>query len=160
MRAGFFPSRCAALGLVLAALAACAPTRPNETARSGQRKQLCQTAISPDGITAAIGDDDGNIRIWDIDTGEDLCVFSGHSKSVLSVTFSPDGKVLASHSNDETIRLWSVATGKELHQIICKACQTAEPVGISFSLNGELNLFWSDQCISIWDVADLLKDRK
>ncbi|WP_017305463.1 hypothetical protein [Spirulina subsalsa] len=60
-----------------------------------------------DQIFASAGDD-GSIRLWDINKGQDQNsqLLSGHDKSVTSVSFSPDGKLLASGS--KTIRIWKL----------------------------------------------------
>ena len=49
-----------------------------------------------------------SVRLWDVETGENIHTFWGHPTDVWSLDFSPDGKFLASGSYDGTILLWDV----------------------------------------------------
>ncbi|MBN1121099.1 MAG: hypothetical protein JXJ17_08475 [Anaerolineae bacterium] len=48
------------------------------------------------------------IKVWDIETGEQLYRFVGHTEEAYSVAFSPDGTRLASVSADGSIVIWDV----------------------------------------------------
>jgi WD40 repeat protein len=56
---------------------------------------------------------DNTIKLWNVETGEEIRTLKGHDSSVNSVNFSPDGKTLVSGSWDNTIKLWNVETGKK-----------------------------------------------
>ncbi|MCY4403661.1 MAG: WD40 repeat domain-containing protein [Candidatus Poribacteria bacterium] len=49
-----------------------------------------------------------SVRLWDVETGENIHTFWGHRSDVWSLDFSPDGELLASGSYDGTILLWDV----------------------------------------------------
>ncbi len=51
---------------------------------------------------------DKTIRLWSIQSGENIHTFKGHSHAVTTVTVTPDGKYIVSGSLDKTIRLWSL----------------------------------------------------
>jgi WD40 repeat protein len=68
-------------------------------------------ALNPDGTILAAGYLDSTIKLWDIETGEQLTILTGHSERVTSLAFSPDGTLLASGGTDGTVRLWGVAAG-------------------------------------------------
>ena len=52
-------------------------------------------AFSPDGNWLACGGGNKTVRIWDVESGEELLVFP-HAHQVFAVEFSPDGRWLAS----------------------------------------------------------------
>ncbi len=79
----------------------------------GHEKRICDVAFSPDGTLLASGSVDGEIILWDWQSGKMIRQFSGHTWHVNSVAFSPDGKLLASASFDKTVRIWSVESGEQ-----------------------------------------------
>ena len=48
------------------------------------------------------------IRLWEVESGENIHTFWGHTTDVQSLDFSPDGTLLASGADDGTILLWDV----------------------------------------------------
>jgi len=86
----------------------------------GHSKAACAVGFSPDGRTlATVGGDCewndprelhhfGEIRLWDVATGDLLVALEGHSQAVIRVQFSPDGKRLATSGKDYKVYLWDV----------------------------------------------------
>jgi COMPASS component SWD3 len=64
-------------------------------------------AFSPDGRLLASGSED-TVKLWDVETGQEVRTLRGHTDWVRSVAFSPDGRLLASGSQDGTVKLWDV----------------------------------------------------
>jgi WD40 repeat protein len=101
---------------------------------TGHRSQVTSVAVSPDGrrLASAGGDWDpvasryvnGELKVWELDTGRVLFELRGHADGVTAATFSPDGRYLASASGswDEDgrryaageVKLWDAQTGAEL----------------------------------------------
>lgn len=72
-------------------------------------------AFGPDGHRLASCGDDGTVRLWNADTGEQIGkTMTGHTGAVQSVAFSPDGTRLASGGDDGTVRLWNATDGRQL----------------------------------------------
>jgi WD40 repeat protein len=65
-------------------------------------------AFSPDGQILASGSDDKTIKLWDLQTEQEIVTLSGHESYVKSVAFSPDGKTLVSGGYDKKVKVWQV----------------------------------------------------
>jgi WD40 repeat protein len=65
-------------------------------------------AFSPDGrrLVSAGGE---RLKVWDMQTGEELLTLKVHTGSVENVVFSPDGHRLAGVGGDGMVTIW-VAT--------------------------------------------------
>ena len=103
----------------------------------GHTVKINSIAFSPDGKTLASGscqekneDYDcvkGDIKLWNLETEEEISSLEGHSNEVNSVAFSPDGKILASGSCEEEkdyscikgdLKLWNIETKQIIKSFI------------------------------------------
>jgi WD40 repeat protein len=75
-------------------------------------------AISPDGSRVVTGTEQGNIRLWDANTGEALWAFASHREGVSAVAFSPDGRQVLSSGADGVVRVRDVESGEESLQLL------------------------------------------
>jgi len=74
-------------------------------------------ATSADGKWAAIGEENGKIRIFEVATGKVAKTLEGHSAATTGVAFNADATKLVSGSQDKTFRVWNIAEQKELAKI-------------------------------------------
>ncbi|MBD2744009.1 serine/threonine-protein kinase [Coleofasciculus sp. FACHB-1120] len=116
----------------------------------GHLKSVASVAISPDGEMLASGSLDNTIKLWNLNTGQEISTLNGHSKSVGAVAISPDGQTLASGSWDNTIRLWNI---KKAYKTRTLAGHSSQVVSVAFSPNGEILASSSlDNTIKLWDL--------
>ena len=110
---------------------------------------MSSVSFSPDGSQVVSGSDDETVRIWDVQSGQEVCKLEGHSGPVISVSFSPDGSQVVSGSY-KTIRIWDVQSGQE----VCKLEGHSDSVSsVSFSPDGSQVVSGSDDItVRIWDV--------
>ncbi|KIJ61676.1 hypothetical protein HYDPIDRAFT_115458 [Hydnomerulius pinastri MD-312] len=70
--------------------------------------------FSPDAKLLASAGHDGELFLWDSETGEKLRTMMGHNSTlaVWEAAFSPDGRKPASCSQDATLRVWDIHTAE------------------------------------------------
>ncbi|MFB2839703.1 trypsin-like peptidase domain-containing protein [Floridanema evergladense] len=114
-------------------------------------KKVLAVAISSDGQTIASGLADGNIKLWNKNTGKELGTFTGHSGSIHSLAISDDGQILASGSRDKTIKIWNIQTGKLLHTL---TETSGLIVSVAISPDGQMIASGSveDKVIRVWNL--------
>lgn len=79
------------------------PAPPSETpTQQGQAAAPPRQALS--------AGSDGLLRLWDLQTGEELRQFRGHRDWVYSLAVSPDGKWALSGSEDGQVLLWDLTS--------------------------------------------------
>ncbi len=128
----------------------------------GHLDNIMSVALSPDGTMAysAGGADirdgrqgyhDGTdfaVRVWDLNTGQQLRPLEGHTGMVWSVAVSPDGRYIVSGGNDAVPILWNARTGRESHRlrghtgrVECVAFLPDSRRAVSSSLDGTIRLW-------------------
>jgi len=82
------------------------------TVFEGHQAPVKRLAWNPVTNVIASGDDNGNILIWNPDSGQIVQQFTGHTGIVYDVAWSPDGSQLASAGADGTLRVWNYPSGQ------------------------------------------------
>ncbi len=93
----------------------------------------------PDGRQLASAGWDGTVRIWDVETGGSVRVFSVPQALAIAAVYSPDGTRIASAFTDGTIRIWDPADGREIRQLPCASDEATTTVltnMVAFSPDG------------------------
>ncbi|XP_020597009.1 autophagy-related protein 16 [Phalaenopsis equestris] len=91
-------------------------------------------AYSSDGLTICSGHVDGNLRLWDSQSGKLISEVAAHSQAVTSVCVSRDGNVVLTSGRDNVHNLFDVRT--------LEVCGTYRTNGNRVASN------WSRSCIS------------
>ncbi|KAG2343322.1 WD40 repeat-like protein [Suillus weaverae] len=71
-------------------------------------------ALSPNGKTVVSAGYDGQVKLWDVETGKVVAKWTGNTESVWSVCWSASGERVLSGSRGGTARVWNAKTGKTI----------------------------------------------
>lgn len=107
--------------------------------------------LSNDSKILISGSRDQSIKVWNLETNEQIRTLKGHSEGVCAIALSPDGEIIASGSADKTIKLWHLDSGELLATFIG---HTNSVTGLTFTTSGEILVSASlDKTIKIWQRA-------
>ena len=117
---------------------------------SGHKDWVRSLTFSVDGTLLASGSDDKTAKLWDIQTGGIIKIYS-HTSQVVSVSISPDNTTLASGCKDGSIHLWGVWTGVCFYVI---HGHTGWVNSVSFSPANSKHLISAskDHSVKQWDI--------
>ncbi len=130
--------------------------QPNLTVLKGHQSKVRSLDFRPDGKQLVSSGFDNTIKIWNVETGQELSTFKGHQHAVVCVAFGPQGNYLVSgshHNNADKpceLILWDANTGeaiRTLDQHLGGVWWVAfHPDGTRFAAGG------MDGILRMWDV--------
>jgi len=110
--------------------------------------------ISKDGKKFLTGDSEGVMKIWSLESGDNLLTLPTESGWINDVTFSPDSKLLATAFRSGVVKLWDAETGMEL---VTFTGHSNEALSLAFDSSGSyLATGGWDRNIKIWDIKTSL----
>lgn len=117
----------------------------------GHTNTVWKLVFSDDGKVLASGGADMTIRLWNVQTGQQLLLIAtGYTGSRFSFCFSPDGKTLVSGNQDGIIHLWNTRTGRMRSTF---KGHTDTVISLALSKNGNTLASSSlDNTIRLWNV--------
>ncbi|XP_031438233.1 apoptotic protease-activating factor 1 isoform X2 [Clupea harengus] len=122
-----------------------------------QESRIRCTCICRQPAVAALGREDGAVKVMEIPSGATLATLSGHTRTVFHCQFTEDGQQLITSSEDTTIRVWRWQTGECLvlkgHTESVRRFSLLPPASSSSSSSPCL-LSWSfDGTVKVWDMV-------
>ena len=134
------------------------PVHSLERDRDRHRAAVSALVVSSDGNWLASGGADKTIRLWRMETGEQMVILKGHTDTITSLLIIGHGQFIISGSADETIRIWNA---REQQCIKTLEGHTACITDLAMSADAELLVSASqDKTLRLWRIVWDLKFRK
>ncbi len=120
-------------------------------ALEGHTGTIRSLAFTPDSQRLISGGDDQTLKVWTVDTGQQLMELPGHTSAVKSLAVKSDGSTLASASDDQTITLWNLGSGQVIRTLRGHTSYLNE---VAISPDGQFLVSSSaDQSVRLWNLA-------
>jgi WD40 repeat protein len=117
----------------------------------GHQGKIRSLSFSSDGKYLATGDDNSELKVWDLSGQEKLKLFS-YQREIQAVAFSSDGKYIATGGKDGTVKLWDWL-GRQVFEF---KIEKGSVWDISFSSDGRSIVAGGDSGqLQSWPVKDL-----
>ncbi len=104
-------------------------------------------ALSADNKFAAIGEETGKIKVYDLSNGQVAKNLQGHTGPVTGVAFTADGTRLVTGSQDKTFRVFNLADGMQIASVETPAPVNAVAVVTD---NTQVATGGADNMLRIW----------
>ena len=70
-----------------------------------------------------------NVRVWNVESGEQVHVLGGHSSAIQFSNFSPDGKLIVTADRSDVVQVWNAESG----ELQCKVAEMAGAMQAEFA---------------------------
>ncbi len=112
---------------------------------TGHTDRISDLAFSPDGAYLASTGYEQKIRLWDVNTWQEVYTLPNAEADLNTLAFSPDGHLLATG-----LAIWNVSTRETVFPL---EERLVEPGHVTFSPDGSKVVVVSSGKIRVWDVA-------
>ena len=106
-------------------------------------------AFSPDAKTFVTGNRNGDLLVWNVETGKWRDKLSTHRNDIYWIEFSPDGGTMLSAAADGTVCLWDTAT---MRCLVTLGGKGDDAYGVAFASDSRHFLTThTDGTVRVWD---------
>jgi WD40 repeat protein len=117
---------------------------------AGHADEVYGVCITTDGKKAVSASNDRTLKVWDVETGEEIRTLTGHTAVVSGVSVIPGGSKAVSASLDKTLKVWDIDTG-ELIKTLYGHTEWIRGVSITADGKKAVSASW-DNTLKVWDI--------
>jgi len=118
---------------------------------AGQEDYNGSAAFYEDTDWLALGNEFGDVKIWDTVERLSLVTLDAHTRSVEQILFSPDGDRIATYDREAVVRVWDWQTRQEIASF---EHEDAVLRNMVFSPDGSLLATATVSYIGLWSIED------
>ncbi|MDF5730332.1 MAG: WD40 repeat domain-containing protein [Rhizonema sp. PD38] len=117
---------------------------------TGHSHWVNTVAITPDGKYAISGSSDKTLKVWNLETVQEISTLTGHSHWVNTVAITPDGKYAISGSLDKTLKVWNLETAQQVSTL---TGHSSSVNAVAITLDGKYAISGSrDKTLKLWNL--------
>jgi WD40 repeat protein len=125
-------------------------TEHKSVAPKGHKASVNAVAVASNRSEVISGSSDCTLKVWNLETGEQLFTLTGHSASVNAVTVTPDCKLAISGSSDNTLKVWNLENREQLFTL---TGHSASVNAVTVTPNGKYVISAAnDNTLIIWNL--------
>ncbi|BAZ24946.1 WD-40 repeat protein [Kalymmatonema gypsitolerans NIES-4073] len=126
------------------------PVTEHKSVAQSHQDSINAVAVASNGSQVISGSSDCTLKVWNLETGEQLFTLTGHRHSVCTVTVTPDCKLAISGSSDCTLKVWNLETGEQLFTL---TGHSASVNAVTVTPNGKYVISAAnDNTLIIWNL--------
>ncbi len=117
------------------------------TGHTGYIYRLC---FSPCGrFLASGGEEDGTVRVWNVESWQEINAYIGYGKSDMIPSYSPEGvlRVAVVSYDDDTVPVWDLENNEKLYTVDSEA-------SVAFSSGSQLAYQYGHEFLEVWTLGD------
>ena len=132
-------------------LVAVCPYEAKDYLDAGDMDESVESVPMPDGARALSSGTDATLRLWDLETLQQIRLLVGHDDPVFDIAFAPDGATALSAGRDGYVIRWDLATGEPIRAI---QAHEAPVWSVAFTPDGRFAVSASsDEKVRVWHLA-------
>ncbi len=107
--------------------------------------------FGPGGQTLYLGLSNGQIQVWDLETGLETDLYASHTNIIWDLELAQDASLALSSSEDGTVRVWDLTSGADAGRLVWPGYQ----FGLGVSPDGTRALTGVGGDLLYWDLENL-----
>ncbi len=117
---------------------------------TGHSNRVNALAVTPDGKQVISASDDKTLKVWNLETFQEVSTLTGHSDWVYALAVTPDGKQVISGSDDNTLKVWNLETFQEVSTL---TGHSSEVYALALTPDGKQVISGSrDKTLKVWNL--------